>query len=140
MSQVIDTSGNTLVKVTDGLIQGQAAHDAAVSGNPVLIGGEARSTDGTAIGASGRVVRFLLSLLGKLVNLPYALPGSSWSYAAASGGITNTTGVTAKAAGGGVSAVFDPPLRGTVNTLIEVKCGTTGSATYFNLQGFSAAE
>jgi hypothetical protein len=46
----------------------------------------------------------------------------------------------AKAAGGGVSCKFDPPLRGTANTLLEVVNGTTGSATYFNLQGFAAAE
>lgn len=184
MSQVIDTSGNTLVKVTEGAIGGVAAHDAAVSGNPVLVAGEGRSSDGTALTGSGRVVRLLMSMLGKLVNIPYALPGQSWSYAAASGGITTTTGVTAKAAagagirnyvtraqiinghatqgtdvqirdgasgtvlfrgyavaaGGGVSAKFDPPLRGTANTLIEVAAGTAGAAVYFNLQGYTAGE
>jgi hypothetical protein len=164
-------------------VVGDAAHDAPVAGNPLLVAAEARSTDGTAV-ASGDVVRQLATLLGKGVNYPYALPGSTWGYAAASGGITDTTGVTAKAAagagvrnyitrvqvinghatvstdvqirdgasgtvlwrgfaqaaGGGVSAVFDPPLRGTANTLVEVACGTTGTATYFNLQGFTAAE
>ena len=43
-------------------------------------------------------------------------------------------------AGGGVAAVFDPPLRATANTLVEIACGTTGSAVYANLHGFSAAE
>jgi hypothetical protein len=46
----------------------------------------------------------------------------------------------AQAAGGGASVKFDPPLRGTANTLVEIACGTTGTATYFNLQGFVAPE
>lgn len=164
-------------------VVGDVAHDSPVGGNPLLMGAEARTSDGTAV-ASGDVVRLLATLLGKQVNYPYALPGLDWHYAAASGGIVNTTGVTAKAAagagvrnyitrmevinghatvstdfqirdgaagtvlwrgylqaaGGGVAAVFDPPLRGTANTLVEIACGTTGSAVYANLHGFSAAE
>lgn len=164
-------------------VVGDAAHDAAVAGNPLLVGMEARSSDPTAV-ASGDVVRLIATLLGKQVVYPYALPGTDWHYAAASGGITNTTGVTAKAAagagirnyvtraeivnghatvstdfqirdgaagtvlwrgflqaaGGGYAAVFDPPLRGTANTLIEIACGTTGAAVYANLHGFAAAE
>lgn len=46
----------------------------------------------------------------------------------------------AQAGGGGVSERFDPPLRGTANTAVNVTNITTGSATYFNLQGFVAAE
>lgn len=164
-------------------VVGDAAHDSVVAGNPVLIGVEARSSDGTAV-ASGDVVRLIVTLLGKQIYYPYSIPGMDWHSAAVSGGIVNTTGVTAKAAagvgirnyvtraeiinghatvstdvqirdgasgtvlwrgfaqaaGGGCIAVFDPPLRGTANTLIEVACGTTGSATYFNLHGFAAAE
>lgn len=165
-----------------GAVTGAVAHDSAVSGNPFQSAGEARSTDRTAV-ADADVARIITTLLGKQIVTPHAGPAQSWSYAAASGGITNTTGVTAKAAvastrnyvthaqiinghatvdtdvqirdgasgtvlwrgfakaaGGGVSANFDPPLRGTANTLIEVACGTTGSATYFNLQGFIATE
>lgn len=79
--------------------QGPAAHDATASsaGNPNLIGIESRSSDGTAVG-NGDVVRALGTLLGKLVNYPHALPGSTWNYAAASGGIANATPVEAKAA------------------------------------------
>lgn len=164
-------------------VVGDAAHDAAIAGNPVRVAGRALSADYTAV-ATGDTADAITTLLGKLIQVPYALPGATWSYAAASGGITNTTGVTAKAAagagvrnyitrvqvqnghatvstdaqirdgaagtvlwrgfaaaaGGGVSAVFDPPLRGTANTLVEVACGTTGTATYFNLQGYVAAE
>lgn len=46
----------------------------------------------------------------------------------------------AEQTGGGCSARFDPPLRGTANTAVNVANITTGSSTYFNLQGFTAAE
>ena len=42
--------------------------------------------------------------------------------------------------GGGCSARFDPPLRGTAATAVNVANITTSAETYFNLQGFSAAE
>jgi len=176
------STANTALAIIDNPI---VAHDAAISGSTgvSVIGFNARSSEPTAV-ASADATQGLATLLGKQVVIPYSIPASSWSYAAASGGITNTTGVTAKAAagagirnyitrcqvvnghatvstdvqirdgasgtvlwrgfaqaaGGGVTAVFDPPLRGTANTLVEVACGTTGTATYFNLQGFVAAE
>lgn len=164
-------------------VVGDAAHDAAVAGNPLLQGIEARSTDGTAV-TSGDAVRVMGSLLGKQVVLPYAIPGSGWSYAAAAGGLVTTSDVEAKAAagvgvrnyvtraqvinshqttstevvikdgstvlwrgwaqaaGGGVTAVFDPPLRGTANTAINIaEITTTATAgVLVNLQGFTAAE
>lgn len=48
----------------------------------------------------------------------------------------------AQAAGGGCAAVFDPPLRGTANTLVEIaEVTTTGTAgVLMSLQGFEAAE
>ncbi len=173
----LPASTNTLEVV------GDAAHDAAIAGNPVRIGGRALTSDITAV-AAGDTCDLITTLLGKLVTIPYANPANTWSYAAASGGITNTTGVTVKAAagagirnyitsvdvenghatvstdvrildgasgtvlwrgfaqaaGGGVAIEFNPPLRGTANTLVEVANGTTGSATYFNVRGFVAAE
>ena len=177
----VDGAALTALQLIDNPI---VAHGAAATGatGVSMQGLEGRSADPTAVDAND-AVRALATLLGKQINQPYALPGETWTYAAASGGITNTTGVTAKAAagagvrnyisrvqvinggttatdvqirdgaegtvlwrgwaeenGGGVSAVFDPPLRGTADTLVEVACGTTGSATYFNLQGYEAAE
>lgn len=164
-------------------VVGPAAHDAAISGNPVRIAGRALSSDYTAVGA-GDTADIATTLTGKQLTYPFALPGQTWNYAAASGGITNTTGVTIKAAagagvrnyitcltivnghasvgtdvqirdgasgtvlyrfyavanGGGVREVFSVPIRGSANTLLEVACGTTGSATYVNVQGFTAAE
>lgn len=164
-------------------VVGDVAHDAPIGGNPVRLAGRALTADYTAV-AAGDAADLITTLLGKLVTIPYANPANTWSSAAASGGIVNTTGVTAKAAGGagvrnyithvdvvnghatvdtdvqirdgasgtvlwrgfakaaggGVAADFNPPLRGTAATLVEIACGTTGTATYFNLQGFSAAE
>lgn len=172
----------TAAQLLDNIV---VAHDSAISGatGVAVIGLNARSAEPTAVGTAD-ATQALGSLLGKQVTLDYAIPPSTWTYAAASGGITNTTGVTAKAAagagirnyitgvqainghatvstdvqirdgasgtvlwrgfaqaaGGGCAAQFNPPLRGTANTLVEVACGTTGTATYINLQGFVAAE
>jgi hypothetical protein len=161
-------------------VVGDAAHDAAIAGNPLRIAGRAMTADYTSV-ASGDTADLLCTLNGKQVVQPYAIPENTWAYAAASGGIVNTTGVTAKAAaaagirnyithvdvvnghatvstdvqirdgaagtvlwrgfaqaaGGGVSATFDPPLKGTAATLVEIACGTTGTATYFNLTGYT---
>jgi len=46
----------------------------------------------------------------------------------------------AEKTGGGAAAKFDPPLRGTADTAVNVTNITTGAKTYFNLQGFTAAE
>lgn len=176
--RVTVASDNTAFSV-NSTDTGPAAHDAAVSGNPVRVAARARTSDYTAV-ANDDTADLLATLNGKLVIQPYAIPENSWNYAAASGGITNTTGVTAKAAagagvrnyitgvdvvnghatvdtdvqirdgasgtvlwrgfakaaGGGVSRQFDPPLRGTANTLVEIANGTTGAATYFNLSGY----
>lgn len=173
----LPASTNTLEVV------GDAAHDAAIAGNPVRLAGRALTADYTAV-AAGDTADIITTLTGKVVVYPYANPNQQWTYAAASGGITTQTAVTvnaaagagirnyvtsaqiinghatvstevlivdgaagtvlwrgwAQAAGGGISVKFDPPLRGTANTLIEVDNVTTGSAVYYNLQGFTAAE
>jgi hypothetical protein len=166
-------------------LQGTAAVDAPAVGNPVRVGSSGQSADITPVTAADAVDN-LLTILGKQVILPYALPGRTWSYAAAAGGLVNTTGVTVKAAGAGaernyvtkVSIVnshqttstevvirdgaagtvlwrgwaqaagggqveeFNPPLRGTAATLVEIaEITTTATAgCLVNLQGFVAAE
>lgn len=52
-------------------IEGAAAHDAPASGNPVLQGGEARTTNPTAV-ADGDVVRQMHDDLGRSVTAPHA--------------------------------------------------------------------
>jgi hypothetical protein len=164
---------------------GQANHDAAIAGPPVRIGARGQSADWTAV-TTGDQVDALASLLGKLVTLPYALPAATWRYAGAAGGLVNTTGIAAKAAGaagvrnyvtgiqcmnshqttgteievrdgaagtviyrgwaqaggGGFAAKFEPPLRGTAATLVEIaEVTATGSAgVVCNLQGYEAGE
>lgn len=166
-------------------VVGDVAHGSAIGGNPVRIGARGMSADYTAL-STGQTADLLASLLGKLVTLPYALPGATWRYAAPAGGLVNTTGVTAKAAagagirnyvksaqimtshqtinteieirdgasgsvmwrgwaqsvGGGATIQFDPPLRGTANTLVEIaEVSATGTAgVLVNLQGYEAAE
>lgn len=161
-------------------VVGDAAHDAAVAGNPLLAGFESRTTDGTAVG-DGDVVRGMATSLGKQVTYQYAIPAKTWSYASTAA-VTDTADDVAQAAGGagvrnyvtgiqvfnssdtvgtevvikdgstviwrgwaeetggGCSARFDPPLRGTAATAINVANITTSSSTYFNLQGFQSAE
>lgn len=53
-------------------VAGTAAHDAAVSGNPVRVGARARTSDLTAV-ANDDAVDLLASVLGKIVVLPGAL-------------------------------------------------------------------
>lgn len=167
------------------IANGLEIHGQPLSGNPVFVGFEARSADGTAVD-SGDAVRALATILGKLVVKLDALPGQTWQYAAAAGGLVTTSGVTAKAAGaagvrnyvksidvinshatistevvvrdgaagtvihrgwaqaggGGYAKTFDPPLRGSTATLVEIAevTATATTGVLVNLQGFQAAE
>lgn len=162
-------------------ITGGAAHDAAITGNPIRIAGRALSASYTTV-ATGDTADFITTLDGRQIVLSGAIPENTWSYAAASGGIVNTTAVTIKAAAaagirnylrslqvinsaavasefsvrdGAAGTVlyrgyvpasmtaqqqinFDPPLRGTAATLMEVVMATTATATMFNAQGWIA--
>lgn len=166
-------------------VGGNVASDAADSGNPIKIGVHARTTDITAVASADRVDA-IGTILGKQIVKLDAIPDLSWSYAAAAGGLVNTTGVTAKAAGaagvrnyiksvdvvnshatigtevvirdgaagtvlwrtyaapagGGISKTFDPPLRGSTATLVEIAevTATATSGVLVNLQGYQAAE
>jgi hypothetical protein len=79
--------------------QGTAGQGATATGNPVMQGLEARTSNGTAV-TNGQVVRAMATPIGALVNNPFAIPDSTWSYPAGAGGITNNTDVVARVAGG----------------------------------------
>lgn len=81
-------------------IQGDAAHDAAIAGNPVRLGGRAINSELTAV-ANGDAVDLVATLAGKLVNLPYANPEQQVSGTAGPITDTSTTQVIA-AQGAGV--------------------------------------
>lgn len=81
--------------------RGAAAHDAAISGNPIRIGARALAANYTAV-ATGDAADLVSTLVGALIVKPYALPELDWQYAAASGGITDTSDVEVKAAAAGL--------------------------------------
>ena len=78
-------------------VEGAAAHDAAVTQNPVLCGGEARTTNPTAVG-DGDVVRSMHDDLGRQVVVLHAPRDRTVHNRLA---LTATTETTLIAAGGG---------------------------------------
>lgn len=81
-------------------VAGSVAEDAATTAGPVITGGVVRTAASPPITfIAGDAVRTTMSSAGSTVNLPYSVPEATWSYAAAAGGILNTTtAVTIKAA------------------------------------------
>lgn len=75
---------------------GTAAHDAAVSGNPLLQGAEARTTNPTAVG-NGDAVRIMADDLGRQVVVPHAVRDRTTHNTIT---LTSTTETTLIAAGG----------------------------------------
>lgn len=115
-------------------IQGEALHDAATTGAPVLIGAEARTSDATAV-ASGDATRLQADTLGKLVMLQGATHDMI-----ASGTANYTTGSAADviaAAGAGVriavTSVIVTNAHATVSTKVSIRDGTTAKITAYAL-------
>lgn len=83
-----------------GHVDGAAASGANVTGNPLRIGAQARSTN-LSTKSSGNVVDSIATLVGAIITRPYSIPEAEWTYAAGSNGIANTTtAVTMVAAAG----------------------------------------
>jgi hypothetical protein len=79
---------------------GTAAHSAASSGNPVRMAGRVNTAADTTL-IAGDVSDLFMTPAGQLVVKDFATADIDWVYAAASGGIANTTtAVTIKAAAG----------------------------------------
>lgn len=73
-----------------------AAHDAAISGNPMRVAGRAVSANYTAV-ASGDVADFITTLVGVQITRPFSIPENDWSMF---GGINNSAAaIVLKAAG-----------------------------------------
>jgi hypothetical protein len=126
----LPASTNTLEVV------GDVAHDAAVGGNPVLIGLEARTSSGTAV-ASGDAVRAMADTLGKQIILPFANPENFLSgVTAAITGTSDTSVIAAQGAGVRiyVTTVLVTNSHATVGTVVELKDNTTVIA-----RGYAAA-
>jgi len=122
-------------------VQGEAAHDAATTGAPVLVGGEARTSDGTPVG-NGDAARLTLDSLGKAVVLQGA------THDLQSNGTTNYTTNSASdviaAAGSGVriavTSILVTNAHATVSTKVTIRDGTTARIVGYALAaggGFS---
>lgn len=115
-------------------VAGVAAHDAAISGNPVRGAARARTSDYTAV-ANDDVADILATIEGKLITQPYGIRASTWKYAAAAGGLVTTSGVTIKtAAGAGIRNCIDAiqmmNSHQTTSTEIEVRDGAAGTVLW----------
>lgn len=80
-------------------VAGTAAHDAAVTGNPLLLGAEARTANPTAVSAQADVARLLATMIGVLVTKPHAINEASWNF---TGQLTTTSDVAIQAAATGL--------------------------------------
>ena len=109
-------------------LNGQSAHDAAVTGAPVRVAGRGLSAAYTTV-ATGDTVDLMCTLQGVQTVRPYTIPELEWSYAAASGGYTGTADlVLAAAAGAGLRRyVRSVQLQNTaaVATEVVLKDGST---------------
>ena len=115
--------------------QGDAAHDAAVSGNPFLGGIEARTSDGTPVG-NGDAARAMGDTLGKQVLLQGSthdlhVDGRAVFTTDAAADIIGTAGAGRRIV---VTAVLVTNAHATVGTKVEIRDGTT-----VKIQGFAAA-
>ena len=124
-------------------IQGEAAHDAATTGAPVLMGGEARTTDGTPV-ASGDAARVTLDTLGKVVTLQGATHDRQANGTA--NFTTNTAADIIAAAGAGVriavTSILVTNAHATVSTKVTIRDGTTAKIVGYALAaggGFTLA-
>jgi hypothetical protein len=112
--------------VTASNTTGNIAHDVADSGNPVKIGARALSADIAAVVANDRS-DLLATLLGKLLVMPYALPGATVS---GSGNKTDTTDLSLMPAPGAgirnyVTHITITNAHATVGTKVVLKDGST---------------
>lgn len=128
---VVLTAAGALIPgdATNGLraqVGGLAAHDAPVSGNPLLSGYEARTTNGTPV-ASGDTVRGQADTLGKQV----ALSGATHDmWTSGTGAFTNDTAADVLGAAGAsnrivVTKVAVTNISLTTPTKVEIRDGTT---------------
>lgn len=108
-------------------VVGDAAHDAAIAGNPVRIAGRAVSSDYTAV-STGDTADLITDLNGKQIVLPYAIPENFIQGVTAAITGTSDTSVLA-AAGAGVrnyvTSLTVTNSHATVGTVVELKDGTT---------------
>jgi hypothetical protein len=107
-------------------VGGVTAHDSPTSGSPVLAGGEARTSDGTAV-SNGDAVRFQADTLGKQVVLQGAVNNL---HVSGTTNYTSTSSAAVIAAGGAgvrfaVTSITVTNGSTSVNTKVNILDGTT---------------
>lgn len=129
--ETITVSGTVTANLAAGTntneVVGDAAHDAAIAGNPVRVGARAVSADYTAV-ADGDTADLICDLNGKLVTMPYSIPENTVSGVTAAMTGTGDTSVIA-AAGAGlrnyITSLMVTNSHATTGTVVELKDGTT---------------
>jgi len=111
-------------------VVGDAAHDAAIAGNPVRAGGRARTSDYTSV-ANDDTADFITDVSGKQVVLPYAIPENfvSGAITTAMTGTTSTSLVAAPAAGlrNYITTIIVSNAHATVGTDVIIQDGSGGT-------------
>jgi len=91
-------NSGTVTAVTT-LSNGQTAHSSASTGSPIRIGGRVNTTLDTTL-IQGDACDAFMTTAGQQVQKPFGTAENDWQYAAAAGGITNSTAdVAIKTAG-----------------------------------------
>lgn len=80
------------------VVQGTAAEDAAAGTAGVIAAGVVRTAVAPTTLIAGDQARLTMTSGAALVNKPFSVPDTDWQYAAAAGGIINTTDVAVRAA------------------------------------------
>lgn len=108
-------------------VVGDAAHDAAIAGNPVRIAGRAGNADYTAV-ANGDTADLLCDLNGKQIVMPYGVPENFVAgVTAAITGTSNTSVIAAAGVGirNYITSLLVTNSHASTGTLVELKDGTT---------------
>ena len=120
-------------------VVGDAAHDAAIAGNPVRVGLRAVSADITAV-TTGDTCDAISDLVGKQVVLPYAIPENFIKGATAAITGTAATEVFAAQAAGirsHLTQITVTNSHATVGTVVEIWDGITATGTLMH-RGYAA--
>lgn len=92
---------------------------------------DAAATAGSTGSLSAKLRLLTTQLAGQLFNKPYSAASGDWNYAAASGGISNsTTAVTIKASGGGAVVNYI--------TAVQISADALGAATELAIRNGAA--
>jgi hypothetical protein len=117
-------AGATKLGNASGLtVQGAAATDAAVAGNPLYVGGRASAAEPTAVSADGDAVPEWRDLKGRAI---VTMQCGTCSFGSVSDTTTSATLISANTARKGAT------VTNTSTADLYIKCGSTASATSHN--------